>query len=340
MNFFWFILRRLVLGVFVLFCVVLITFVLSHSIGGNPVVAWLGKSASLHPALAAAYAEKYHLNSPITVQFYYYVVNLLQGNLGYSPSREFLPVSTVIAQTLPYTIQIVFFAFLFSILLGVILGVISARYHDTTIDGAINTFYLAGYSSPPFFVALVLLILLSFGLGILPSGGAADPYVPAPVVLTGIPMVDSLFEGNIAYFASSLFHVVLPSMTLTLGTFGVVTRVLRSSMLDVMNKFYIRTARAKGLSEQTVFYRHGLRNALIPVVTLSSIIVTWLITGTIFVENIFAYPGLGRYVVTATVAQDYPGILATTLVFAVIIVASNLVADLLYLAVDPEIRLG
>lgn len=122
-------------------------------------------------------------------------------------------------------------------------------------------------------------------------------------------------------------------------TFGVVTRILRSSLIEVMHLNYIRTARAKGLDENTVFRRHALRNAFIPVVTLSSIILTWLITGTIFVENVFAYPGLGQYVATALLGQDYPGILAATIIFAVTIVIGNLVADLLYVVVDPQIRL-
>jgi ABC-type dipeptide/oligopeptide/nickel transport system permease component len=153
-------------------------------------------------------------------------------------------------------------------------------------------------------------------------------------------MLDSMLQGDFTYFWSSLSHVILPSMALALTTFGVVTRVLRSSMLDTMHANYIRTARAKGLDERTVFFKHGLRNAMIPVVTLSSLIVTWLITGTVFVENIFNYPGIGQYVVQALLYQDYAGILATTLVFALIIVLSNLVADILYAVVDPQIRLG
>jgi peptide/nickel transport system permease protein len=334
-----YILRRALLAVLVLFSVVSITFVLTRSIGANPVAAWLGKAASLHPELAALYAEKYHLNSPIIVQYYYYVVNLFRGDLGYSPSRGFAPVSQVIGETLPYTAQIVFFAFLISLLLGVILGVLSARYRRTAIDHGIRGFYLAGISSPPFFIALFLLIVFAVQLGILPTGGAVDSAMSRPPSITSIPMLDSLLRGNVAYLASSVKHVLLPSMALALGVFGIVTRILRSTMLDVMRANYIRTARAKGLDERTVFFKHGLRNAMIPVVTISSLMLTWLLTGTIFVENIFAYPGIGQYVVTALSAQDYPGILGTTFTFALIIVISNLVADILYAVVDPQIRL-
>jgi peptide/nickel transport system permease protein len=151
-------------------------------------------------------------------------------------------------------------------------------------------------------------------------------------------MLDSLIEGNFAYLQSALIHVILPSLTLAVTTFGVVTRILRSSVLDVMHSNFIRTARAKGVDERTVFLSHGLRNGLIPVVTVSSLVVTYLLTGTVFVENIFAYPGMGQYVVQALLASDYPGILATTLIFASLIVLTNLSADILYVVVDPQIR--
>jgi ABC-type dipeptide/oligopeptide/nickel transport system permease component len=344
LNIVGFIVRRLLLAILVLLGVVTITFILAHSIGGNPVYAWLGRSASLHPQLVQIYTQEYHLNAPLYVQYFYYINGLLHGNLGLSPAKEFEPVSQVIAQTLPYTFQIAFFAIIISIVLGIALGVISARFHHGPADKSIRGFYLAGISSPSFFIALVLIIVFCspfvFHTALLPSGAAADVTLSVPKPITHIPMLDSLIEGNFRYFFSSLQHVILPSVALALGTFGVVVRVLRSSMLDVMRSNYIRTARAKGLKENTVFFKHGLRNAMISVVTLSSLIVTWLITGTIFVENIFSYPGMGQYVFQALIVQDYPGILATTLVFAIIIVLANLVADILYVVVDPQIRLG
>jgi peptide/nickel transport system permease protein len=335
-----YVLRRIGLAIFVLLGVTIITFLLSHSIGGNPIVSLLGREASLHPELVVALSAKYHFNDPIWLQFYYYVLNLLQGNLGYSTSRGFLPVTTVISQTLPFTIQIAFFAYLVSLALGIGLGVLSALYRGKTVDRSIRTLYLAGISTPAFFIALLLLILFPFYLHILPNGNAVDPNIAPPHAITGIPMLDSLIEGKFSYFSSALAHVILPSLALAIGTFGVVVRILRSTLLDVMQANFIRTARAKGLDENTVFFKHGLRNAMISVVTILSLMVTWLITGTIFVENIFAYPGMGQYVFSALVAQDYPGILATTLIFAIVIVSTNLAADLLYVAVDPQIRLG
>ncbi|MGA3406174.1 MAG: ABC transporter permease [Candidatus Bathyarchaeia archaeon] len=340
MNPFRFILRRLLFGVLVLICVVTITFILSRSLGGNTVAAWLGKAAGMHPELAELYAKKYHLNDPIPVQFYYYVINLLQGNLGFSPSRGFQPVIMIISTTLPFTLQIAFTALLISIILGILLGVLSAKYQHKKADTCIRVFYLAGYSSPPFFIALLLLIVFAFKLNLLPTGGAYDIQLTPPSTMTGLPIVDAAIEGNVPYLLSSLRHIILPSMALALVTFGVLTRVLRSSLLEVMHANYIRTARAKGLEENTVFFKHALRNAMISVVTISSLMVTWLITGTIFVENIFAYPGMGQYLVTALAGQDYPGILGVTIVFAVMIVVTNLIADILYAVADPQIRLG
>ena len=154
MNPYRYILRRLLFGILVLVCVVTITFILSRSLGGNTVAAWLGKAAGMHPELAELYAKKYHLNDPIPVQFYYYVINLLEGNLGFSPSRGFEPVTLVISATLPFTLQIALFAFLISVILGVLLGVLAAKYQHRKADTCIRAFYLAGYSSPPFFVAL------------------------------------------------------------------------------------------------------------------------------------------------------------------------------------------
>lgn len=340
MNLAKYILRRAAFGVLVLLSVMTITFVLSHSLGGDPIYAWLGKTAGRQPELAKAYAAKYHLYDPVLVQYYYYLLNLFEGNLGYSPSRNFVPVTEVIAQTLPYTLQIAIFAIVMSLLIGIALGVVSARYNHTPIDTGIRAFYMTGYASPPFFIALVLLIVFTYTFRLLPSGGAFDPNLTRPTWLTGLPILDSLLEGNFAYFSSAFMHMILPSAALALVTFGIVTRVLRSSLLEIMHANYIRTARAKGLDEHTVFYKHGLRHALIPIVSLSSLVVTWLITGTIFVENVFSYPGMGRYVVQALNGQDYPGILGTTIVFALIIVTANLVADILYAVVDPQVRLG
>jgi len=342
LNIFRYIARRLLLAIFVLLGVSFITFILAHSVGGNPVCAWVGARGCADPTRVAYYTNLFHLNAPIYVQYYYYVVGLLQGNWGVSPSENFSPVISVIAARLPYTLEMAFFAIVESILIGVLFGVLASLYHHRPMDRSIRSIYLAGYSTPAYLMAIILLIVFVYYLHLLPSGEAVSSTLATspPNTITGFPILDSLLGGKFAYFTSSVESMVLPSLALSLTTFGVVTRVLRSSMLDTLHSNYIRTARAKGLDERSVFFKHGLRNAMIPVVTLSSLIVTWLITGTVFVETIFGIPGLGQYLVNALLLSDYPGILATTLIFAIIVVSANLAADLLYAVVDPQIRLG
>jgi ABC-type dipeptide/oligopeptide/nickel transport system permease component len=341
LNLLRFLLRRLAFAAFVLVCVLTLTFILSHLIPGNVIQAWLGKEAALYPNVARAYELRYHLTDPVYVQYFYYLSGMLQGNLGISPSRGFVPVSGVIADTLPLTLQIVLLAFVICVVLGLGLGILAARYQKTPVDTAIRIFYLAGYSSPPFVIGIAILVVTSLYLRILPTGGAYDPLLVSPSPsITGFPIFDSLIQGNFAFFENASMHLILPAITLAVVTFGVITRVARSSLLDVMQMDYIRTARAKGLDEGTVFYRHGLPNAAISLITISSLVMTFLLTGSVFVEYLFSYPGMGHYAFTALQGSDYPGIMATVFVFAAIIIVTNLVADILYAYADPEIRLG
>jgi peptide/nickel transport system permease protein len=283
--------------------------------------------------LAAAYIQKYHLNDPLYVQFGYYLNGLLHGDLGFSVFKG-EPVSAALMQTLPFTLQIAFFAILFTLAIWIPLVVLSAKYHHTAVDYGITGFYLAGIASPYFLLALFLLVILTYMLHLLPGGGSLSPGVPAPSPITNFQLLDCLIEGRWPTFINGIVHLLMPSLALALGIFGYITRVLRASILDVLHTNYIRTARAKGVDENTLFFKHALRNASIPVVTLAS-----LVTGTLFVEAIFAYPGVGQYAVEALSNLDYPSLLAITLVFAIIIVLSNLAADILYAVVDPEIRL-
>lgn len=330
--------RRFATAILVLFGVSVITFTLSHSISANPITAWLGRSASLHPELIKFYVEKYHLNAPLYEQYLFYVYGLLQGNLGYSPYWD-EPVAVLLDRTVPYTLQLMFFTFLFTIVLGILLGVLAARFANRWPDALIRAFYLIGTAAPAFFLALALIVLFSFVLHVLPTGGTVNPAIIASPSVTGFPMLDSLLNGNWASFWNQVEHIILPSLANSLGIFGVITRVLRSSILDTLSSNYIRTVRAKGASENAVFFKHALRNSLIPVVTLLAILVNVFIVSSIFVEYIFTYPGVGDYAVRAVLNYDYPSILGTTLLIGMMIVIANFVADVLYAVVDPRIRL-
>lgn len=301
-------------------------------------MAFLGKAAYQHPEMAEAYAERFHFNDPLYVQLWYYIVGVLGGDLGYSWTRGTY-VSTVIAQTLPNTLQLVFLALVITLLLSIPLGIISCKYHDRAPDYGIRAFYLAGISSPTFSIALVLVLVFSYVLHLFPTGGLVSLDVPRSEPITRFIIVDCLIQGNWLGFIDALKHAIMPSLALALGNFGYVVRLLRSSLLEVMQTNYIRTARAKGLSERVVFMKHALRNALIPVVTLTALITSWLMSLSIFVENIFAYPGIGQYLVQAIRNLDYAAVMGVTLVFTSTVVVLNLAADIIYTIVNPEIRI-
>ena len=333
-----YVVRRTLLSAFVIFFVLLIVFILSHSISDNPITAWMGRAAGMYPELAEVYRAKYHLDEPLYIQFWYYLSGVLQGDLGYSVSKREL-VSAVIARTLPYTIQIVSLAFLVTVLLGIPCGILSGRYANKKLDHGIRTIYMAGISSPPFFLALILMIVFSYTFQILPTGGAISPTLSLPTKITGFIILDSMLTRNWVVFFDASSRLIMPAMALALINFGYVTRILRSSILDVMNTNYIRTARAKGLSERAVFTKHALRNALISVITIVSFITSWLVAGSIFVESIFQYPGIGLFAIKALNILDYPGILGVTIVFALIMIIANLIADILYAIANPSITI-
>jgi len=332
-----FILRRFASGVFVLFGVTLITFILAHLVPGNPIFAWIGKEAAQRPELVQAYIKKYHLNDPLYLQYIYYVNGLLHLDLGYSPTRG-EPVAVAISQTLPYTLQLVFLALIFIVVLGSLTGIVAAKYSGKLPDRIIYSFYVFGVASPPFFVALVLILIFSLVLPVLPTGGLIDISVPVPYHIIGLPLLDALIEGNVTAFSSLLFHAILPSLALALTVFGLLTRVLRANILGLLNSGFVRAARARGVSENRIFFGYAFKNSLMSVITLTSILTVFVLVGDIFVEYVFAYPGMGQYAVQAALYLDYPAILGTTLTYATIIVIVNVLTDLLYGLVDPRVR--
>jgi peptide/nickel transport system permease protein len=317
--------------------VVVITFLLSHAISINPITAWLGKSAALDPSLVAIYTKTYHLDDPLYVQFFYYIVGLVHLQLGYSPARH-EPVSVVIAQTFPYTLQLIFLAMIMAIALGIVGGVLSAKFSDGPLEKVIKVTYISSYATPTFMVALVLLLVFSSMFKLLPTSGLIAPFVALPHHITGIPMLDALLEGRWSAFLSLFEHALLPSFALALTLYGFVTRLLGSSISDVMGSVFVKAARARGISESSLLIGYGLKNSSLQLITLIALLLTFSLTGDVFVETIFSYPGLGQYAVQAIQAFDYPGILATTLVYTTIIVIVNLSADLLYFVADPRVQ--
>lgn len=331
-----FCLKRLALLVPVLLGVTFLTFLISRVVVPNPAKAWAGLKAS--EATVQAIAARYHLNDPLHVQYYYYLRDLLAGDWGTSPVTG-QPVLENLSAFFPATLELSIVAILVAALLGIPLGVYAAVKQDRPTDHAVRLFALGTYCLPPFLMALLMQLVVFYWLRLLPSGGRLSPFVQAPPRITGLLILDSILTGNAQSLASSLLHIALPATALALLTFGLITRLSRSSMLEILRQDYVRTARAKGLSERVVVFKHALRNGLISIVTVLALMFAWMLSGAIVIEYIFNWPGIGRYAVQSILALDLPAVMGTTLVFTLVVVLVNLLADIAYAVLDPRIRL-
>ena len=335
MKLFQFVLKRILLSIPVILGTVILTFLISHVVVPNPARAWAGTRASQQTV--DAIAARYHLNAPLYVQLYYYLDQLLHGNLGTSPVTG-QSILGNIQSYLPATIELSVYAILIVIAIGIPLGVISATHKEKPTDHGLRLLSLTGASSPPFFVALLLQLVGFYYLRIFPISGRISQSINPPYTITGFFTIDSLLEGNLAAFESSVVHLVLPAFTLAFLSLGYVVRLVRSNMLDVLNNDYVRTAKAKGLSETVVVYKHALRNALTATVTVVGYIFAFMLAGSVVVEYIFSWPGIGHYIANAVLTLDFPAIMGTTFIYAIIVVAINIIVDILYAVLDPRVK--
>ena len=301
-----FLVKRLTELIPVLFGVLLVTFAVTRFTPGDPAVFLAGEDAD--QALIEATRERLGLDRSIPTQFAFYVGNALQGDLGRSYSRN-VPVTELIGRALVPTAKLAAIAMAITIFVGIPLGVVSAVRPDGPLDLAARVVALVGVSVPNFFFGLLLILLFSLQLGLLPSFGAG-----------------------------TWRHLILPGITLGAFSVGLIARLTRASMLDVLSQDYVRTARAKGLAGMTVVYKHGLRNAAIAIVTILGLNLGSLLSGSVLTEVVFAYPGIGRLVVDAIFDRDYALVQGAILVIALIYVLVNLLVDMLYAVVDPRIR--
>ena len=336
------ILRRLMLLIPVLVGITLVTFTLARVVPKNVAYVWAGAQGfRATPEAAAQLTRQYHLDAPIAVQYFHYMTDLLRGDLGTSPVTT-RPVMSEIRQFLPHTIELAVSATLLSVLLGLPIGVISAARRNSVVDHLSRLTALLGVSMPVFWLGLLLQLVFYFWLGLVPDpGGRLSNRIryTSPVQnVTGFLMVDTALTGNWVAFQDALIHLILPTLTLALPQVAMISRMTRSSMLEVLGQDYIRTSRAKGLSERVVTYRHALRNALIPVTTVVGLSLAWLLTGSVVTEVVFYWPGLGRYGVEAILAFDFPGVMAFTIIGACVFVFANLATDVLYMRLDPRLR--
>ncbi len=313
---FTYILRRLLFMIPVALIVCFLTFMLLHLIPGDPARVLLGEEAT--PATVAALQHQLGLDKPIPVQFALWFGQALHGNLGDSITLQ-QPVGQALLQRVPVTLELGLISLAFSLLLAIPLGVLTATHRNSWVDWLVNVSSLLGTAIPVFVLALVLILIFAVSLRIFPPGG----YTPFP-------------DDPVA----NIHEMILPVIALSIGAVAVNLRQIRSSMLEVMQQDYVRTARAKGLSERRVQYVHALRNSLLPVLTIVGLQIGSILGGAVLIETIFLWPGVGKLAVDSIFSKDYPVVQGVVLMVAFSYMLANLLVDISYVFLDPRIRLG
>lgn len=329
--------NRLSSALLVLLGASFITFTLARVIPSDPALAYIG------PKATAEDAERLRitlgLDQPIPVQYVKYLIETLQGNWGYSLSTK-QPILQEIADRLPATLELIFFAMSFAVIFGVALGVYAAKYRGKFQDSLIRILAIIGVSMPAFWLGLLLQMLFAGRLTWFPATGQFDielKYDNPITRVTGFPLFDSIITGNYHAAFNGLHHMILPALTLSAYSFGLLSRMARANLLEVMSQDYVKVARAYGLSERLIFFKLALRNALPPIVTVTGLSVAYLITGTFFVEQVYNWPGIGSFAVNSLLSIDYPAIMGITLVAAIGYLVTNFIVDLIQSKLDPRV---
>lgn len=333
-----FLIRRVLLAVVLAWGVTLVTFVLTNLVPGDPVAANLGQRAMNDPEIVAQWRAEHGLDRPLWEQYALYLQGLVQGDLGES-QQSHRPVSQDLAEAVPATLELAGAAIVVSLILGVAFGVIAALRRDRLSDHALRLLSLIGISVPTFWLALVAFYVFYFRLGITPGSGRVDPGLGAPPPVTGLHTVDALLAGQWDVFGSAAGHLIMPAMVLALYTIGLLTRFTRSAVLEVLGQDYVRAARAKGLPGRVILFRYVLRSALVPVITVAGLAFGSLLSGTVLVEAVFSWPGIGQYAYKSATSLDLPAVMGVGLVVGVVYLVINLIVDVLYGVIDPRVRL-
>ncbi len=305
--------KRLLEAVFVLWVIATLTFSLLRFLPGGP----FDEEKALPPEVKANIERKYGLDEPLPKQYLNYLIKTSQGDLGESYKYIGRSVTDIIGETLPVSAQMGFYSLLLAFLIGIPIGVFAANRHNTAWDSAAMIFAISGVALPSFMVGPLLVMIFSFGIPISAFAGLLPP---------------ALWETPA--------HYILPVITLGVRPAGIIARMMRSSVLEVIKADFVRTAHAKGLSQTIVLYKHVLKNSLIPVLTISGPLIAGILSGSFVNEIIFAVPGMGKHLIQSVTNRDYPLVLGITLVYAALLVFANLIVDLLYVVVDPRIKLS
>lgn len=329
--------RRMFLLIFVLVGVTIITFFLSQVLL-DPLSVYVTDRTT--PEQMQALIAHYHLNDPWPLRYVVYAWNLIQGDWGYSRSMT-QPAFVSLAARFPATMELAITAIIWTLVAGIPFGIISALKNNKAPDHVSRITALTGVSTPIFWFGLMLQILFFYYLRVLPSSGRFDTSlaIEHPVTqITGLMVLDTIMTGNFIMTQDVIAHLILPSFALGFFGFGGIMRIMRSSMLEVLRQDYIILARSKGLSERVVIYRHALKNAMIPTVTVSGLVIAGLLGGAPLTETIFAWPGMGRLAVSAIFRNDAALVMGFVVISALILVLANLVVDIVYAYLDPRIK--
>lgn len=332
-----FLTRRVGTALLLVLGVTLVTFVLTNLVPGDPAAANLGQRAIGDPAIVAQFRHHNGLDKPLPEQYVSYLGRLLHGDLGES-QQSHQPVLDDLRGVVPATIELAGTAIVLSLVIGVTFGVIAALRRDRWADQVLRVLSLLGVSVPTFWLALLAFYVFFYRLGIAPGSGRLAPALTAPPHETGLYTVDALLAGQWPVFWSAVGHLVLPALVLTAYTVGLLTRFTRSAVLEVLGQDYVRAARAKGLPGGQVLVQYVLRAALVPIVTVAGLAFGALLSGTVLVESIFAWPGLGAYAYRSATTLDLPAVMGVGLVVGVIYLLVNLIVDILYGVIDPRVR--
>jgi ABC-type dipeptide/oligopeptide/nickel transport system permease component len=327
---------RIIATIPVVVLISLLVFLLIHAAPGDPAELLLSDEAS--PEDIADARRRWGLDQPIYVQYLRFLANIASGDLGMS-FRYADPVLGLIGERLPATIELAAASMLIAILIGIPLGVWAGARPNSWADNVGSVFGFFGISMPSFWLGIMLILIISGYFKWLPSSGRST-YGVAQGFETGFYISHSILTGNMKAAWDGIKYIIMPAIALGTGMMGLVMRVTRSSVLEIMSEDYVRTARAKGLGERTVLWRHVLRNSLVPVITVVGLELGTLLSGSIIVETVFAWPGSGSLLISAIQSRDYPLITGTVLTYTIAFVVINFAIDILYAVIDPRIRFG
>jgi len=318
-----------------LFGLMTITFIISRVAPGDPAALAAGPDAS-HD-MVEVIRKEFGLDKPVIVQYFNYIKGLLQGDLGRSIRTRRLVIDDLI-RFFPATFELTVFSLFLAVILGVPSGVLCAVYRDRFPDHAARIFSVSGLAMPMFWLALMLQLVFALRFDVLPVGGRIDMLSELPPKITHLYLLDSIITGKWSIFWDALKHIMLPAVVLCFPALASIIRVNRADMIEVLNKDYIINARAQGISKFHIISQYALKNAMIPTMTMIGLRYGWMLGGTILVETVFDWPGIGLYAVQSAVSSDFQPIMGATLLIGLNFMVANLIVDLVYGVLDPRVR--